>query len=144
MFRSDMKEAKSGTVQVDDVGSQVMEILVKFWYTGQLDESWSDPGVIHELTYAAGKYTMNDLLEFLNNTLGSDKIHCDIRLLDLARKLDLKRAAAMITYTLVKKTATVKTDDELMVLFGCPCLNMGGKASKQLPEGPRQKSEDSA
>lgn len=92
MFQSRMRENQTGQVEVADVSSVVMKIILHFLYTGTLLKNWNmvKPD---ELLYAAAKYEVHDLLEFLDVVVGRI---CTIdnagKLLNLARKLNLKRA----------------------------------------------------
>lgn len=105
MFRPEFTETITGTVQVDDISSKTMKVLLKYWYTGKLQPSWRDSDVIVEFTYAAGKYQMTQVLQMLDEVLGYDNnTHkTDIDMLKLLDKLSLKNAESRMLKRLIHK-----------------------------------------
>lgn len=92
MFESKMKENSTGIVEIADVSSKVMKIILHFLYTGTLLENWSKVNIV-ELLYTSAKYEVNDLMEYLDNVIGQ---MCTVKnvgkLMNLVKKLNLKRA----------------------------------------------------
>jgi len=58
MFDSNMAEAKSGTVVVEDMEADTLQRLLEFTYTGKV----TDMQDVMELLYAADKYQMPGLV----------------------------------------------------------------------------------
>lgn len=53
MLKADMSEKQTGVVSIDDIQSPAFSILMKFMYSGEVDESWYSCG--DEVIYAADK-----------------------------------------------------------------------------------------
>lgn len=51
-----MKEKTTGTIVVDDIRAEVMEIVLEFIYTGNIKETWKS--LANEIVYAAEKYSL--------------------------------------------------------------------------------------
>jgi len=58
MFETNMAEAKSGEVEIEDMSASTLERLLEFTYTGEV----TDMQDVMELLYAADKYQMSDLV----------------------------------------------------------------------------------
>ena len=58
MFDTDMAEAKSGTVVIEDMLASTLEKLLEFAYTGEV----TDMQEVVELLYAADKYQLPNLV----------------------------------------------------------------------------------
>ena len=58
MFDSNMAEAKSGTVVIEDMEADTLQRLLEFTYTGKV----TDMQDVMELLYAADKYQMPGLV----------------------------------------------------------------------------------
>ncbi len=88
MFRTDFSENQTGIVIVKDVAAKTMKILLHLFYAGELLPSWKDPDTVVELTYAAGKYQLTNVLKLLDEVLGSrdeeDATSIDVQLFELA------------------------------------------------------------
>lgn len=70
-----MQENKEGVIEIKDLSYSTLKVLMTYFYSGKLlVEEWSKPEVIVELTYAAGKYHLTDVLEILDQNLGK---RCD-------------------------------------------------------------------
>lgn len=124
MFRSKLTEDKTGIVNVDDICEKTMQIILHYFYTGQLLPNWKDKDVIVEFIYAAGKYQMCEVLDMINNGLledieGSDsKVGCEMELLSMLHKLTLENAEAWLMKRIVRATNKAKSSAELLALFG--------------------------
>lgn len=94
MFRSIMTETETGVVKCEDLSGKCLKILVHYIYTGTLLEEWCHSDILYELTYAADKYLLTDLLQFLDGVLGKVCTPMGIgSLLSLVNSLSLKKAA---------------------------------------------------
>lgn len=93
MFLTEMVESKTGRVCLDDMSAKTLEVLLKYISTGSLHQNWKSDDVILELTYAAHKYELVVLTDFLDNVLGSicSKTNA-LKLSLLANKLGMKKA----------------------------------------------------
>ena len=60
MLTSDMREAKTGVVVLQDIEGKTMEKLLEFIYTKRLPEH----AFLPELIFAADKYNVRDLVSF--------------------------------------------------------------------------------
>jgi len=93
MLDTDMIEANAGVLELPDISSKALKVLLNFLNTGDLLPEWRETEVIVELTNAAAKYQLQDLLQFLDGTMG--KV-CTLEnvgaLATLARLLSLKVA----------------------------------------------------
>lgn len=122
MFRSDLTENRSGVVVVNDVNAKTMEILVHYFYTGELLPTWKDDDTVLEFTYASGKYQLTEVLKLLDNVLGSrdtaDATHTDVELLGMAHKLHLKTAENELIQRIRTTTNKMNTTTELFTLWG--------------------------
>ena len=61
MLTSDMREAKTGVVVLQDIEGKTMEKLLEFIYTGEIGEMDDQ---LERLLYAADKYEVQDLVGF--------------------------------------------------------------------------------
>ena len=61
MLTSDMREAKTGVVVLQDIEGKTMEKLLEFIYTGKIEEMGDQ---LERLLYAADKYEVQDLVGF--------------------------------------------------------------------------------
>ena len=61
MLTSDMREAKTGVVVLQDIEGKTMEKLLEFIYTGEIEEMDDQ---LERLLYAADKYEVQDLVGF--------------------------------------------------------------------------------
>ncbi len=122
MFRSKLSENKTGIVDVKDVSSKTMGILLHFFYTGNLLPSWKDDDTVVEFAYAVGKYQLENILKLLDDVLGSrdenDATYTDLKLLDLAQNLGLKTAEKELLERIKKTTIKVNSAMELFALYG--------------------------
>lgn len=123
MFQTTMKETISGVIECEDISGKCLKVLLHFLYTGKLAEAWKDADVLWELTYAAEKYQVKDLLDFLDANMGA---MCRPQeaptFLILANKFSLKNAEKDL-FDFIKKSATkaddfVATMESLMMRFG--------------------------
>lgn len=93
MFQHQMKETNTGVIEITDLHSKTISVLLHFIYTGTLLKNWSTSEVIIELVNAAHKYQLKDLCEFLDQVVGN---LCDKetvgKLFNLAKKLSMKKA----------------------------------------------------
>lgn len=96
MFQTDMLEKKSGVIKCDDLTGRCVQLLMNFIYTGNLPdklEDWTQTDILLEFIYAAGKYQLEGLLTFLDESLGTlVKVEDAPKFLSLANKLSLKKA----------------------------------------------------
>ncbi len=92
MLESNKKDGPKRIVEVTEVSSAVLKIILHFLYTGTLLENWKTVST-EELVFAAASYEIHDLLEFLDEVVGQI---CTMdnagKLMRLARKMKLKRA----------------------------------------------------
>lgn len=93
MFEANLSETQTGTVSLNDLSGAAVKVMLTFMYTSTLLPQWSQGDIVVELTYAAEKYELKELLVILDRELG--KI-CTIqnvgKLIVLAKKLSLKKA----------------------------------------------------
>ncbi len=122
MFRSDLSENKTGIVNVKDVNSKTMGILLHFFYSGELLPSWKDNDTVVEFTYAVAKYQLTNLLAMLDEVLGSrdeeDATQTDVQLLELAKKLDLKNAEQELMERIRNTLGKVNKVEDFLALWG--------------------------
>lgn len=122
MFRSEFSENQTGIVNVKDITAKTMGIFLHLFYSGELLPSWKDQDTVVEFTYAVGKYQLTNVLEMLDDVLGSrdkeDATYTDIQLLNLAHKLDLKCAEAELVERIKRTTSKVNSRVELFSLYG--------------------------
>jgi len=135
MLRTDMVEANTATIELPDISSKALEILLIFICTGELKLEWTQSQVIVELTNAAAKYQLRDLLEFLDLVLGQV---CTLEnvgvLLILAHQLSLKTAEEALVAFMKRKGISISTPDNLLeVLKGVSSQESGsnGEGSGQ-------------
>lgn len=97
MFKNNMRESETGIIRIDDLSAATVSVLLEFIYTGTLPQNWYKPDVVVELTSAAAKYDLKDLLEFLDSRLGSicNEVTAG-KLLLLASQLKLHQAEKQI------------------------------------------------
>lgn len=120
MFESSFLENSTGLVKVDDISGKTMEILLKYWYSGELLPSWKDGDVIVELLYAAGKYQMTNLLNILDDDysgLDFQPSEGDVEMLKLVHNLSLENAEARILKRIIKKVSQATKGTEILDLF---------------------------
>lgn len=67
MFMYDMKESQTRIVQIPDITSKAMNIIIRYIYSGELDSHWNK--FLDELIYAADKYQLNNLLNYFDKNL---------------------------------------------------------------------------
>lgn len=120
MFRANLQENKEGVIQIKDLSYPTLKVLMTYFYCGTLaEEEWSKQEIIVELTYAAGKYQLTDILEILDHNLGK---RCDATtvgpLLDLAFKLGLKQAENELFVVLKRNFMEAKKFSDFKELFG--------------------------
>lgn len=118
IFGSDFLEGSSGEVIVDDVGAKTMQILLKYWYSGEILPSWKDDDIIFEFIYAAGKYQITKILNMLDDCLGLDLKASDVtvELLKMVQNLGLKKAEANLQTYIILKISQVTSGSELLDL----------------------------
>lgn len=118
MLSTQMSESNTGIINVDDVSSTIMKIILHFLYTGDLLPDWSKPENIVEFTYAAGKYQLDEILKMLDNVLGTESVPAaNMLLLSLANKLNLKDAEAKLVQRISSMCAGAKTGTDLLDIF---------------------------
>lgn len=121
MFRSDLSETKTGTVKVEDINGKTMKLVLHYFYTGRVLPFWREPDTVVEFTYAAEKYQMTGVLNFLDEVLGirdeEDASYVDVLLLKLANKLGLKVAERQLLERIKKTTAKVDSVEEFFQLY---------------------------
>ena len=61
MLTSDMREAKTSVVVLQDIEGKTMEKLLEFIYTGKIEDMDNQ---LERLLYAADKYEVQDLVGF--------------------------------------------------------------------------------
>lgn len=122
MFRSDLVENRTGIVNVEDVSAKTMGIFLHLFYTGELLPGWKDEDTVVEFVYAVGKYKLTAVLKLMDEVLGirddEDAFHTDIKLLDLATKLDLKKAEKDLLVRIKKAMNKVESGDDFFSLYG--------------------------
>ncbi|CAL8122450.1 unnamed protein product [Orchesella dallaii] len=94
MLSADMNEKRRGLVKVEDISAHTMELVLKFIYTGQLEEEWTtNPVTATELIYASEKYWLPALKEFCNKHLvrAATKTNC-YKLMEVAQLHNLEQA----------------------------------------------------
>ncbi len=67
MLTSEFLEAQSKIVQIPDITSETMKVILWFMYTGESDPSCEKS--IGQVIYAASKYQLDGLLEYCDNSL---------------------------------------------------------------------------
>ncbi|OXA46535.1 Speckle-type POZ protein [Folsomia candida] len=104
MFATEMKEKTDGVVKLNDMGAKGLKIFLKFLYSGELDDKWSE--FYSEIINAASKYQINRLLGTCENLLPTlvSWENC-VEVLELAELHGMTRAAGMIK-------AFIKSDSE--------------------------------
>ncbi len=121
MFRSGLSESKTDIVNVKNVNVKTIEILLHFFYSGELLPSWKDTDTIVESTYAVSKYQLTDVLTMLDDVLGShdeeEATYQDVQLLELAQKLDLKIAEQELLERIRKTLCKVTKGTEFLALW---------------------------
>lgn len=117
MFQANMIETETGRVTLDDLSSKTVNVLIHYLYTGKLHDDWKTAAVLEELPYAAHKYELDLLSEFLDLVLGTV---CKIfpckqiaKISVMAKKIGMKRASVELL-ELIKKAATSVEDVVLM------------------------------
>ncbi|ODM91896.1 TD and POZ domain-containing protein 4 [Orchesella cincta] len=94
MLSANMNEKARGVVKVEDISANTMELVLKFIYTGQLEEEWTtNPVTVTELIYASEKYWLPALKEFCNKHLvrAATKTNC-YKLMEVAQLHNLEQA----------------------------------------------------
>lgn len=88
------KVSKSGIVQWGiDYSTMSLATVIQFIETGKLNNDWKKEGVIEEVVQAAHALKLEDLLEFLDETLESVCTNGNaVKLMILARQLGMKKA----------------------------------------------------
>lgn len=140
MFGSQFSESTTGIIKVDDLNGKTMKLIVHYMYTGQILPTWRDQDVIVDLTYAAGKYELTEILKMLDNVLGdrdyNEATNCDILLLSLSQKLSLKNAESALLGRIVCSMKNFKTSDELLDLMGYEKETISLRAGQIVFENP--------
>lgn len=93
MFPKQFSEQNVSTIEILDVPSQTIKLLLQYWYTGELLSSLANDDTVVEFLSAVGKFQITELLEMLDSTLGSSETmgtRQQIDLLRLANKFLLK------------------------------------------------------
>ncbi|OXA61827.1 speckle-type POZ protein [Folsomia candida] len=67
MFDAEMKEKTDGIVKLVDLGGDGLKILLKFLYTGELEETWDK--FYEEIVNAANKYQIKSLMDMCDRML---------------------------------------------------------------------------
>lgn len=99
MFTSDFKETHTQTVEIPDINSNVMEVLLWYIYTGNNTvTSLEDTDLLEKIIYAACKYQLGGLVEYCDSAL--IKL-CTVKnvmsLLTVANKYSLPNAKLKLT-----------------------------------------------
>lgn len=67
MFETPMKESQSGEVTLEDLSSRGLKTILKFIYTGMVDDDWkSNP---REIVNAADRFSLSSLKKFVDMNL---------------------------------------------------------------------------
>ena len=96
MLDSEMKERASGTMKIEDLSPKCVKILLKWIYTGVLDEDWKK--FPEEMVRAADKYGLSTLLDFFDKHL---QLACNFD-----NALDLRRLAKLHGLAFATRTLT--------------------------------------
>ncbi|XP_021943376.2 BTB/POZ domain-containing protein At1g21780 [Folsomia candida] len=67
MFAAEMKEKTDGVVKLVDMGGEGLKILLKFLYTGELENTWGK--FYQEIVNAANKYQITQLISMCDKIL---------------------------------------------------------------------------
>jgi len=120
MLRTDMTKGNGAPIELPDTSSKTLNILLNFIRTGDLQQDWDQGEVLVELTNAAAKFQLLDLLEFLDSVLG--KV-CTLQnagpLMILAHNMYLMKAEAELMSFLREKGVS-SPDNLLQILQGLP------------------------
>lgn len=68
MFETDMAEKSSGVVETPEIGSDAMNIILHYIYTGKLHENWKSADMT-ELLNGADQYGLDGLIQYCNHLL---------------------------------------------------------------------------
>lgn len=130
MLGSDFLEGSSDEVIVDDVGAKTMQILLKYWYSGELLPSWRDDDIIVEFIYATGKYQITKVLNMLDDFLGLElkASEVTVELLRMVQNLGLKNAEAKLLTHIIHKISQVTSGSELLDLVSSEANNLEEKS----------------
>ncbi len=122
MFRSNLSENKTGVVIVKDITSKTMDILLHFFYTGELLPAWKNDDTVVEFAYAVGKYQLTSILKLLDEVLAHrderDATFTDVQLLDMVQKQGLETAEKELLERIKKTTSRVNSGMDLFALYG--------------------------
>ncbi len=150
MLNCDLSEKTTGIIEMSDITSKTMKIILHYFYVGELLPFWRDPDTIVEFTYAAGKYQMTEVLELLDDLLGRkdayDVDHSDVQLINLAGKLKLGKAEERLLEVIVKRIkiyAQYRTSvNDIFTLFGFEVEEKAELADVELGESMTLKTMD--
>ena len=62
MLRANMRESTSGRIQMDDVEPKVLQVILRYIYTGKVEET--DSAVLLSVIYGAEKYDLESLKQY--------------------------------------------------------------------------------
>ena len=112
-----LKEASSQTVEIKDLDAEVVEDMLRYIYTGQVESK--QPG---ELLKAAHKYILDDLLDWCVNELcGKIATSNIVELLVLAKTYDtVELKAAAISHTAKNWTQIRRREDWKTLIVSYP------------------------
>lgn len=110
MFEADMKEKRSGIIEVSDVAPAVMSDLLTYLYTGSAPNLES---LVNELLDVAGKYQLPRLFKMCESELGKNiketSVFETLVLADLHGRLSLKKAC--LKYIRVNSAKVFQTSE---------------------------------
>eukprot|EP00092_Neocalanus_flemingeri_P033277 GFUD01036189.1.p1 GENE.GFUD01036189.1~~GFUD01036189.1.p1 ORF type:complete len:367 (-),score=88.61 GFUD01036189.1:75-1175(-) len=112
MFDSDMKEATSGLVVIDDVEPDILEIMVEFVYTGEVTKQVDD---LTKLVYVGDKYELEGLLDFCFRKFDIDRDDDQlVEMLILADKHNLDKFKELAMKRIVMNKAKFVADEDFL------------------------------
>lgn len=96
MLLADMEDSKSGIINIPDLSSRAMDVILHHIYTGKVDPSCNQ--IIEEVVYGADKYNLPELIEYCDKIMITvcDKENA-LALLKLAKMHSLRHAVRDVT-----------------------------------------------
>lgn len=104
--------------------AEIMRIIVNFWKTGKLCDSWRKPDIISGVATTAAKFGLERLQKLLDIALGDPSYASStLQLLQVTREAGYKQAEEKIVMNIAKHIRTAKTWSEVCVaLYGATCV----------------------
>lgn len=96
MLDAEMSETQTGILEIADSCLTCIQILLKYMYTGKLEEEWKT--VPEDMVHAAHKYDIPKLLDFLDRNL-----HC---VATIGNVVKLRRVAKIYELEVARKKMT--------------------------------------